>query len=78
MNLTREQVVEELANFVSGRGGVSDWDDFTSIKLKDKQLDRVRPLCVDLPSVFPPQRPGIYCNERGFAVVRLLIEQLGE
>jgi hypothetical protein len=77
MELTQEQVVQELKNFICGRGAASDWDDFTSIRLKDKALDGVGSICADLPYVFPSDNPGVSCNGGGIAVMHLLIEQLG-
>lgn len=41
-DLTREGVLGYLEDFIDGRGGDWDWDDFTSIPIRDPSLDRVR------------------------------------
>ena len=41
-DLTADDVVSYLANWIEGRGGGWDWDDFTSITITDKQLDAIR------------------------------------
>ncbi len=41
-DLTPDEVVGYLENFIERRGGEWDWDDFTSIPLTDKRLDAIR------------------------------------
>ncbi len=44
---TREEVAQYIENFIDGRGGEWDWDDFTSVAIKDPYLDRIRRQCLD-------------------------------
>lgn len=76
MKMTKEEVLDELVMFLSHRGGAHDWDDFISIKQNDPRLDQIRSICAELQGVFPAEKPGRYCGERGFAVIRLLSEEL--
>jgi len=50
-NLTAQDVEAYLQDFLDGRGGEWDWDDFTSIPITDPELEDIRrgALDVDLP-----------------------------
>src|SRR4051812_21981368 len=41
-DLTAEDVEGYLADFLNGRGGDWDWDDFTSVPITDASLDHIR------------------------------------
>jgi hypothetical protein len=41
MKRTTDEVIMEITNFLTGVGGGKDWDDFISIRIKDKRLDAV-------------------------------------
>ena len=41
-DLTARDVEAYLHNFLYGGGGEWDWDDFTSIRITDPRLDRIR------------------------------------
>ena len=43
---TRENVAQYIEDFVQGRGGERDWDEFTSVRIKDPYLDRIRRQCL--------------------------------
>lgn len=63
---TATEVATYLRDCVEGRGGERDWDDFTSVQIRDPYLERIRQkaAAIDLP-----------VNDEGFAVLReLLIE----
>lgn len=66
-DLTPQDVEGYLHNFLDGRGGVWDWDDFTSIPITDPSLDAVREkaLTVELPA-----------TEDGLAELRRLLEEV--
>lgn len=51
-DLTASDVVSYLDDFISGRGGSWDWDDFTSIAITDSALEsvRVEATAIDLPT----------------------------
>jgi hypothetical protein len=76
MQMSRAQVLLEIEKFLSDRGGAYDWDDFTSIKLDDPQLEAIRIFCADVPTSHAPAGCGQYCNEYGLAKLRLLADEL--
>lgn len=67
-DLTATDVLDYLEDFLDGRGGDWDWDDFTSIPITDQSLERIRleAASVDLP-----------LTEDGRATLRQLAEQVG-
>jgi hypothetical protein len=42
IDLTADEVAEYLRNFISGKGGKWDWDDFESVSITDPDLERIR------------------------------------
>ena len=74
--MSKEQVAVEIENFLDGKGGPYDWDDFMSITLADPDLDQVRVICGMLPDRYPPGNEGGYCSEEGFEVMRNLVKEL--
>lgn len=47
----RAYAIRSLSEFISGSGNERDWDDFTSLSLKDPNLDSIRrrALAIQLP-----------------------------
>ena len=45
---TRAEVADIIEQFVDGTGGRWDWDDFTSTKIADPELDAIRVRCIEL------------------------------
>jgi hypothetical protein len=78
MKRSQEQVLLEIEKFLSDGGGAYDWDDFTSIKIDDPQLDAIRIFCADLPNLDPPVGCGQYCNENGLTRLRELAIELAD
>ena len=78
IQMTRAEVAKCLEDFLEGRGGRWDWDDFTSIRIKDPGLESIRLRCASLPESYPPKSPGHYCDEEGMAVLRALLANLSE
>ena len=74
--ISRSELAETLDNFLSGRGGRWDWDDFISVKLDDPELDEIRRICAELPERYPPGREGVYCSHEGLDVLRSILERL--
>ena len=66
-DLTAEDVIGYLEEFIEGREGDSDWDDSTSIPITDPSLDRIR---LEAASVALP------LTEDGRATLRRLAEQV--
>jgi hypothetical protein len=78
VNRSREEVARTIEDFVNSRGGPWDWDDFISVPIVDPRLESIRARCAHLDEEFPPSRPGEYCGEGGFDVMRQFIHQLRE
>lgn len=76
MQRSRVEVVTYIDDFVAGRGGEWDWDDFTSIPISDPELDRIRQLCCSMCDIYPPEEPGHYCSPEGFAELRRIADDL--
>ena len=74
--MTRAEVAQCLEDFLEGRGGRWDWDDFISIRLKDPELESIRLRCASLPERYPPERAGHYCNEEGMGIMRAFLSDL--
>ena len=76
-NLSKAEVTNILENFVEGRGGVWDWDDFTlGMSLDDEQLESIRERVARLSEEFPHRTRNEYTNEHGLQVIRDYIKQL--
>jgi hypothetical protein len=73
---TREEVAKTLEDFVEGRGGKWDWDDFLSLPIEDPQLDQIRGRCDGLSNEFPATTKGNYCGPEGIKVIRDYIREL--
>ena len=74
--MTREEIANTIEGFVNGTGSQWDWDDFTSIRLKDPELEAIREKCVSIRDEYPPSDPHTYCNEAGLEVMRGIVADL--
>ena len=74
MKPTRREIADIIEEFLAGRGGAYDWDDFISIRIKDRYLDAVSQMCGLVQDVFPGI--GGYCGERGLEVLKRILEEL--
>jgi hypothetical protein len=50
-NLTTEHVETIIQKHLDQNAGPWDWDDFTSLPIRDEYLDRIRLRCLELDSV---------------------------
>jgi hypothetical protein len=75
-NPTPLEVADLLEGFLDGTSGSWDWDDFISVPIEDDRLETVRKRCAELSFEFPTHRPGYYCGEEGFEVIRNYIRTL--
>jgi hypothetical protein len=71
---TKAEVAEIIEQFLDGTGGDWDWDDFTSFRIADPELDAIRVRCGQLYD--EPNYPGRYCGPDGLAEMRRIVEQL--
>jgi hypothetical protein len=75
-NYTKLEVAEVIDDFLNGRGGPYDFDDFCTFTITDPELDKIRERCADLQEEFPPEKPGQYCGSKGMDVLRVYVSQL--
>ena len=73
---TRLEVATILENFVEGRGGPRDWDDFIFLTIEDPELDAIRGRCDGLDFEFPREQAGHFCGPGGIEVIRGFISRL--
>jgi len=76
MKRTREQVANTLEGFVTGAGNQWDWDGFTSIRIDDPELEKIRQRALALPNEFPPEKPGDYCSGAGMEAMHKMADEL--
>ncbi len=67
---SREKIARTIGDFIEGKGLPDDWDDFTSIPLKDPELDRIREACVEVGFSFPAKKSNAWCSPEGIAELR--------
>lgn len=56
---------EIIRNFVSGKSGSWDWDNFISTSGKTQSDTLLKMFCSDLPLICPSSRETEYCSEDG-------------
>lgn len=74
--ITRKDAAEAIENFVNDTVEPHDWDDFTSGRISDPEVDRIRQECIAVQTRFPARTPGEYCNEEGSRYLLELARQL--
>jgi hypothetical protein len=70
---TKSEVAEIIEQFLGGTDGPWDWDDFTSIRIADPELEAIRVRCVEL---HDSTISGQYCGPEGLAEMRRMVDQL--
>lgn len=70
------EVAEDLEALADGREGPWDWDDFTSIEIRDPALDAIRDRVARLEIEYPPGDGDTYWNPAGVEVVREIARKL--
>jgi hypothetical protein len=53
---SNDEVAKYIDDFLQGRGDERDWDEFTSVRIRDPYLDRIRQDCSDATSNPPALR----------------------
>jgi hypothetical protein len=73
---TRHEIADIIEEFLAGKGGAYDWDDFTTLRIGDRDLDAIREMCSLVRDVFPPKRYEGWCGARGYDVLKRILEEL--
>jgi hypothetical protein len=75
-NVTNAEVAVRIEDFLLGRGGRWDWDEFLSFPIANPMLEEIRVLCGSLPEIYPPTKKGHYCNDEGLRLLRDTVVKL--
>ena len=73
---TREEVADILERFLGGTSSLWEFDDLTSIRIRDPDLQEIVRRCVQVRDEFPPETPGAYTSPKGEAVIRACAHKL--
>ena len=76
MKRTPEEVADTIEALVNGTGNQWAWDDFTSIRLDNPELESIRQQVVSIPTEFPPSNLRDYCSEAGMDKMRQIVRDL--
>ncbi len=76
MKRSREEVAKYVDDFVSGRGGSWDWDDFTSVPIEDPALEEVRQRCLRVAQDFPAESDRGWCGPAGMEELCRIVAEL--
>jgi hypothetical protein len=76
LSRTHAEVADLIDSFIEGRGAPYDWDSFTSIRIKERDLDEVRVRCCTIQDEYPPTRDGELCSPDGIAALRELAREV--
>lgn len=72
----RLEVADALEAFMTGTDAMGEWDTFLAEAVRDRELERVRQRCIDLPKDYPPQVPGEFCSVEGMEALLEIVETL--
>jgi len=76
MKTTNSEVANTIEDFIKGEASDWIWDDFISTPIEDAKLEKIRLQCAALPEIFPPNKPGFYCNDQGIAMIHGIWESV--
>ncbi len=77
MKRSAAEVSEIIERFLDNVPSEYEWDDFTSIPIKNPFLNGVRLLCAHADSAFPSEPgSGKYCNDKGAELMRCIAVHL--
>jgi hypothetical protein len=75
-DVSPEEVAIAIEDFVEGRGGDHDWDDFLHWKIADPFLESVRKKCEEVFHEYRATQKGYYCSDEGVKVLRALLRDV--
>lgn len=77
--LSRSDAVRIIEDFVDGSSARFEFDDFLCGSYDyDDLLKEMRDRCDEVEGLYPPDRPGWFCNEAGLKELRKLAQRLRE
>ncbi|MDG1708072.1 MAG: hypothetical protein P8H03_04885 [Emcibacteraceae bacterium] len=78
MNISHQEVMEIIENFILGKGGDYDWDYFVGTPLNDPFLDGIRKECLNIDIDYPSSIPTMYCSLEGVDHLYFLIKKIND
>ena len=76
IDVSKDYVADIIQGMIDGNSEGWDWDDFTSIPIKDPYLDGIRQRCARLWKEYPADRKADYCGPRGVEIMRSYVAEL--
>jgi hypothetical protein len=76
IDVSKDYVADIIQAMIDGTGQDWDWDDFTSIPIKDPYLDEIRQRCARLWQEYPPDREADYCGPNGVEIMQSYVAEL--
>ena len=74
--MTKEQIAQLIRSFVDGSCGEWAWDDFTSVRQSDNELEEVRQRILKIPDKYPSTHPNVWTNDEGIQALLEIAEML--
>jgi hypothetical protein len=69
-------IAATIRNFIEGKGGDHDWDDFLTFPMKDSVLDAIRLECENIQTQYPADKKGMWCSHAGIEKLKAIEERL--
>ena len=74
--MTYTQVADTLENFITGKGGDWDWDDYLNTRFSDPYLLGVQERMNGLQQEYPSGKRNEYCSPEGIEVIKTYAQEL--
>ena len=76
IDVNKDYVADLIQEMIDGNSQGWDWDDFTTIPIKDPYLDGIRQRCARLWKEYPPDRKADYCGPKGVEIMESYVAEL--
>ena len=76
IDVSNDYVADLIQDMIDGNSQGWDWDDFTTIPIKDPYLDGIRQRCERLRNEYPPDREADYCGPEGVEIMQSYVAEL--
>jgi len=73
-----EEITKLIADFIEGKGGPYDWDDFVTLPLQNPDREKIRKECFEIYHNYPSKKKTEWCSEEGMQQLRKLYAQLSK
>jgi hypothetical protein len=73
---SKEEIAATINDFIEGKGGPHDWDNFTTYPLKNPELEKIRKECFEIGIAYPGKKKTEWCSDEGVAELRRIHAQI--